>query len=148
MSYYYSQEEIQLAADEAHRAGLTLAVHVISDGPAARNAILGGADSIEHGLFLEDESLLLMKERGTVLVATEFPWEHNALYYGGKDQVAKSDEQQMIDRLQRAHKIGVTLAFGSDVYYQYPARRFRNLFLTSSTSGSRPEFLRRIFCEP
>jgi imidazolonepropionase-like amidohydrolase len=121
-SYYYSQEEIQLAADEAHRAGLTLAVHVISDGPAARNAILGGSDSIEHGLFLENESLTLMKERGTVLVATEFPWEHNAIYYGGKEALAKEDELGIIDRLQRANEIGVTLAFGSDVYYLYPGQ--------------------------
>lgn len=121
-SYYYSQDEIQLAADETHRAGLTLAVHVISDGPAARNAILGGADSIEHGLFLENESLLLMKERGIVLVATEFPWEHNVLYYGGKEAQAQEEERTIIDRLQRAHKLGVTLAFGSDVYYHFPGK--------------------------
>ena len=120
--YYYSQADIRAAADEAHRAGLTLAVHAILDGPAAENAIRGGADSIEHGLYFGDETLGLMRETGTVLVATEFPWEHTAIYYGGDEARARDDEAAIVDRLRRAHALGVTLAFGSDVYYRVPGK--------------------------
>ena len=72
---YYSLEEIRVAVEEAHRAGLAVAVHVVSSD-AAKNVILGGADSIEHGFELSDEVLQLMKEKGTVLVGTDFPAEH------------------------------------------------------------------------
>ena len=120
--YYYSEEDIQVAADETHRAGLTLAVHAISDGLAARNAILGGANSIEHGLTLSDELLKLMKENNVVLVATEFPTAHNVLYYGGKEEKARQDALDFNDRLRRAYKIGVKLAYGTDIYYPVPGK--------------------------
>src|SRR5205085_1100289 len=61
-SYHFSLDEIRAAADETHKAGLTLAVHTLG-GEAARNAILGGADSVEHGYELTDELLQLMKEK-------------------------------------------------------------------------------------
>lgn len=71
-AYHFREEEIYAAVDEAHRAGLTVAVHVYG-GEAARNAILGGDDSVEHGYELTDELLDLMKQKGTYLVATEMP---------------------------------------------------------------------------
>jgi imidazolonepropionase-like amidohydrolase len=61
-AYRYSLDEIRAAVDEAHAAGRAVAVHVMG-GEAAKNVILGGADSIEHGFFLSDELLRLMKER-------------------------------------------------------------------------------------
>ena len=120
-AYFYSEEDIRVAAEETHRAGLTLAVHAM-EGEPAKNAILGGANSIEHGLALSDELLELMKERNVILVATEFPEEHNILYYGGKEEMARKDALVFIDRLKRAFKIGVTLAFGTDVYYNVPGK--------------------------
>src|SRR5262245_59803026 len=75
--YHYSVEEIRAAVTEAHSAGLAVAVHVFG-GEAARNVILGGADSLEHGFELSDELLQLMKEKGTVLVGTDAPYEQLA----------------------------------------------------------------------
>jgi hypothetical protein len=46
------------------------------EGVAARNVILGGADSIEYGFTLSDEMLQLMKEIGAVLTDTDFPADH------------------------------------------------------------------------
>jgi imidazolonepropionase-like amidohydrolase len=55
-AYYYSEEEIRAATNEAHSANRAVAVHVLG-GQAARNVIMGGADSIEHGWTLDDDLL-------------------------------------------------------------------------------------------
>jgi imidazolonepropionase-like amidohydrolase len=64
--FHYSEEDIRAAVDEAHRAGLAVAVHVTSDDPT-RAVVNGGADSVEHGYYLTPEVLQLMKEKGTYL---------------------------------------------------------------------------------
>lgn len=114
--YAYSLEEIQAAADEAHRAGRALAVHVYG-GEAARNVILGGADSVEHGWYLTDELLRLMKEKGTYLAGTEFPMAHfeaSGIPNGRNISIAA------VDRLGRAYKIGVKMAFSTDAVTAMP----------------------------
>lgn len=127
-AYYYSQEEIRAAVDEAHKAGITVAVHVMG-GEAARNVILGGADSIEHGWELSDELLDLMKEKGTVLVGTDFPEEHLAQMSSTLSNWAKKLGEQIVDRLRRAHERGVKMAFGSDVVVDLPGRTRAGLML-------------------
>lgn len=117
--YHYTQEDIRAAADEAHRAGLKLAVHT-TGGQAARDTILGGADSIEHGYYLSDELLQLMKEHGTVLVGTDFPYEHLAAFGAILDEEPRTTADRILDRLRRAHRIGVKMAFGTDVVADLP----------------------------
>lgn len=112
--YYYSQEEIQAAVKEAHNAGYTVAVHA-GGKEAARNAILAGAESIEHGTNLSDELLRLMKEKGTFLVGTDFPEGHLKVMSPNSTRDQKAQAERIIDRLRRAYKIGVKMAFGSDV---------------------------------
>ena len=73
--YFYSEEEIRAAADEAHKAGRALAVHCYKK-EEANNVINGGADSLEHGWYLTDDQLRLMKAKGTFLAGTEFPEAH------------------------------------------------------------------------
>jgi imidazolonepropionase-like amidohydrolase len=116
---YYSLEEIRTAVEVAHSAGLAVAVHVVESEPA-KNVILGGADSIEHGFFLSDEVLHLMKERGTMLVGTDFPSEH--LVAGGQDtpEKAKALGNTIIERLRRAYRIGVKIGFGTDIVVDLP----------------------------
>ena len=63
----FSYEELQAAVEEAHKAGLKVAAHAHS-AAGAKAAIRAGVASIEHGSFLDDDALLLMKERGTFLV--------------------------------------------------------------------------------
>lgn len=116
--YHYSEEEIRAAADETHRANRALAVHVLG-GEAARNVILGGADSIEHGWDLDDDLLRLMKEKGTYLAGTDFPSAHLewAEYRNAKVRAAN-----ILDRLARAHKIGVKMAFSTDAVFNIPGK--------------------------
>ncbi len=113
-AYHYSVEDIRAAVDEAHRAGMKVAVHVYG-GQAARDVINGGADSVEHGFAFDDETLKLMKEKGTVLVGTDFPYEHLKGIGGLLNEDPKTTADKIIDRLRRAHKAGVKMAFGSDV---------------------------------
>ena len=113
--YHYSLEEIRAAVDEAHHAGRPVAVHVLG-GEAADNVIAGGVDSIEHGFFLSDEQLRRMKEKGIFLSSTDFPSVHFA---AGEFANAEKIGAAIIDRLQRAYKVGVKLAFSTDIVTDY-----------------------------
>lgn len=64
-----TQEEVNALVDEAHSLGRKTAAHAHSS-EGAKRAIRAGIDSIEHGTFLDDETLDMMKARGTVLVPT------------------------------------------------------------------------------
>jgi imidazolonepropionase-like amidohydrolase len=64
-----TQEELNAIVDEAHALHRKTAAHA-HGAEAAKRAILAGIDSIEHGSFLSDEDLDLMKQRGTYLVPT------------------------------------------------------------------------------
>ena len=72
---FYSLEEIRAAVDEAHKAGRSVAVHVIG-GDAANNVIEAGVDSLEHGFYLTDAQLQRMKDKNIFLVGTDFPKSH------------------------------------------------------------------------
>ena len=118
--YFYTEQNIRAAANEAHRAGLKLTCHVVQ-GEAARNVILGGADAIEHGFFLEDSLLQMMKDRGMFLVGTDFSFD-NFYAYGGDSARVKQFTDGIIDRLKRAYKIGTKMAFGTDVIIDLPGK--------------------------
>jgi len=128
--YFYTEEEIRAAAEEAHRAGIRVAVHVLADA-AARNVILGGADSVEHGFELSDDVLKLMKEKGTFLVGTDFPYEHLKIMgtAGGIIPPPEITSKAILDRLRRAHRIGVKMAFGSDVVLDLPGKTRADMML-------------------
>jgi len=111
--------DVELAAivDEAHRLGRRVAAHAHPDA-AARAAVRAGVDSIEHGSFLTEETLQLMKAKGTWLVPTLLAGE----WVGGKtDKLppeiavkAKAAIAARSDAFRRALKSGVKIAFGTD----------------------------------
>jgi len=121
--YFYTEEEIRAAVDEAHNAGRALAVHVYG-GRAADNVIRGGADSVEHGFTLTETQLKLMKEKGTFLVGTDFPAAHLAGLNPSNETLADANKlgNQIIERLSNANKIGVKMAFGSDTVTEMAGR--------------------------
>ena len=99
-----------LTITEAHRAGVPVAVHVYS-GDALDNAIEAGVDSIEHGFDLSDAQLTRMKAKGIFLVGTDFPRAHLDIEgtAGGMVPQPAVLAPRIIDRLRRAHRIGVRL---------------------------------------
>jgi imidazolonepropionase-like amidohydrolase len=64
-----TQEELNAIVDEAHALRRKTAAHA-HGAEGAKRAIRAGIDSIEHGTFLDDEALDMMKQRGTFLVPT------------------------------------------------------------------------------
>jgi imidazolonepropionase-like amidohydrolase len=112
-----TDEELAALVDEAHRLGRKTAAHSHGD-LAARAAVRAGIDSIEHGSFLTDETLALMKSKGTYLVPTLLAGE----WTGGKADKfpppiavkARAALAARSDMFRRALKSGVRIAFGTD----------------------------------
>ncbi len=64
-----SYEEMRAVVEEATKSGLYVAAH--AHGRSGANAaVRAGVRSIEHGTYLDDETLALMKQKGTFFVPT------------------------------------------------------------------------------
>ena len=112
-----TQEEMNAIVSEAHAWHRKVAAHCHGDA-AAKIAIAAGVDSIEHGSFLKDDTLQQMKEKGVYLVPTLFAgfWvgekaDEFPPAMAAKARAAAAAMQQMF---QRAMRIGVKVAFGTD----------------------------------
>jgi len=114
----YTERQLRVVVDEAAKQNVPVLVHAHGD-EGGRAAVLAGARSIEHGSYLSDETLALMKERGTWLVPTYVTMnEMNEEQY---DNVLRLRAKYMVPQLERvirsAHKMGVKFATGADNYY-------------------------------
>lgn len=112
--YIYSVDDIRFMTEEAHASGLKLAAHCWTH-PGAHNAAEAGVDSIEHGYKMTDEDLQLAKKNNVTLVGTEFTEKMNQAL-----GAPPGDHEIWVDRLKRAYKIGVNMAFGTDVDIALP----------------------------
>ena len=112
-------DEIKAVVAAAHDYGFTVAAHA-HGAEAIRRAVLGGVDSIEHGTFMNDEDMKLMKEHGTWYVPTIIAGQ----FVMGKakegwypPQVARKAEEVgpvIMATAGKAYKAGVKIAFGTD----------------------------------
>ncbi len=109
--YIYSEDDLRFIVEEAGRAGIKVAAHCHT-AQAAMNAIKAGVASIEHGTKMSDDILVLAKNNGVVLVGTEMPIWLLELFG------SEARYPILIDRLRRAHRLGVTLVYGSDALYE------------------------------
>ncbi|HEY8558904.1 MAG TPA: amidohydrolase family protein [Pyrinomonadaceae bacterium] len=137
--YIYSADDIRFIVEEARRAGVKVAAHCMTE-QGARNAAEGGVASIEHGFQMSDEVLRLAKEKNVVLVGTDFT-EKAAGYLGLDEKTAKFFHDQFLDRLKRAYRIGVPMAFGTDAFFEVPGETRGTLaisYLDSYTEAGIP----------
>ena len=114
-----TQAEMDALVEESHRLGRKTAAHA-HGAEGAKVAIRAGIDSIEHGSFLDDEAVRMMKEKGTYLVPTLMAGE----YAGGRKATRKYPPEIAAKALQaldgrssafkRAASAGVKIAFGTD----------------------------------
>jgi imidazolonepropionase-like amidohydrolase len=111
----YSNEELAAIADEAHRAGLKVAAHAHGDD-GIRAAIEAGIDCIEHGSLATDETLDLMIERGTFLVATTYLADGMDVSHAAPELQAKAAEvfPRARKTISTAIERGVKIACGTD----------------------------------
>ena len=111
----YSDEELRAIADEAHRAGRKVAAHCMGD-KAVRAAVDAGIDCIEHGFLAGRETLDLMVERGTFLVATSYQADGMDVSRAAPELQAKAAEVFPRSRatISLAIERGVRIACGTD----------------------------------
>jgi imidazolonepropionase-like amidohydrolase len=114
-----TQSEMDAIVDEAHRLGRRVAVHA-HGAEGAKVAIRAGADSIEHGSFLDDEAIRMMKERGTWLVPTLLAGEYATKGPGAAtlppavQAKAAAAMSKRSETFRKALAAGVKIAFGTD----------------------------------
>ncbi|HEX8147212.1 MAG TPA: amidohydrolase family protein [Pyrinomonadaceae bacterium] len=116
----FSAQEINVAVEEAGRAGLRVAVHA-HEAAAVKAAVRGGCASVEHGSFLDDEAVRELARRHTALVPTLYLPTH---YLERRERFVAFDPftWSFFERLRagnlanaaRAKKGGVWLVSGSD----------------------------------
>jgi imidazolonepropionase-like amidohydrolase len=121
--YIYSVDDVRFMVEESAGAGVKVCAHCVTE-KGVRNAIEGGLASIEHGFVMSDEALKMAKEKGVWLCGTDFSkeiWD----VYGGRPWYPK-----IVDRLKRAYKMGVKMAFGSDIVVEVPGHTRGSAALT------------------
>jgi len=111
----YSDEELRTVVDEAHRAGLRVAAHAHGDD-GIRAAIEAGIDCIEHCSLASEDTLRLMVERGTFLVATTYLADGMDVSHAAPELQAKAAEvfPRAKATISRAIELGVKVACGTD----------------------------------
>jgi imidazolonepropionase-like amidohydrolase len=133
-----TQVELDALVTAAHELRRKTAAHA-HGAEGAKRAIRAGIDSIEHGTFLDDEALRMMREHGTYLVPTlttrtgilesKFPplVQHKA------DLALKAQD----DMLRRALRMGVKIALGTDAAV-YPHGNNALEFMLMANDGMTP----------
>jgi imidazolonepropionase-like amidohydrolase len=115
----FSPEEMRAIVAEAHRLGRKVAAHA-HGAQGIKDAVLAGVDSIEHGSFINEEDIQLMKDHGTYLVPTLYlgDWLTENLNKIGltPSMIAKARAVLPVARANegRAIREGVKIAFGTD----------------------------------
>ena len=125
-------EAMKAVVDAAHAKNHRVAIH--SYGPSGvKDAVRAGADSVEHGIELDDETIAEMVRRGTVWVPTI---DHNRYYVEAKDEFGFAADtiaplqayiEKNVESTRRAVKAGVKIAMGSDAVYTMFGQNTREL---------------------
>ncbi len=117
----YSEAELRAVVDEAATKGVPVLAHAHGD-EGAYAAVRAGVRSIEHGTYLSDSTLALMKAKGTFLVPT-YSTLIDLTESGGDydDPVTRVRGMHMLPRMEdtfrAAHRLGIKIVAGADVGY-------------------------------
>jgi imidazolonepropionase-like amidohydrolase len=118
-SEQFTEEELRAGIQEAHKAGRKTATHAMGT-QGILNALRAGIDSIEHGVFLNEEAISLMVERDVPLIPTL-----SALYHiesrgieAGIPPFAVEKTHRVkpfhLESVRMAREAGVRVAMGTD----------------------------------
>ncbi len=150
----YDERELRAIVEEAATKNVPVMAHAHGD-EGAYAAVAAGVKSIEHGTYLSDSTLRLMKQKGTWLVPTlSTIWDLTQPGGDYDDPVLVLRGQHMAPRIEdtirRAHAMGIRIAAGADTDYgaesvtriSHEVMRFRGLGLSpvdalaTATSGA------------
>jgi imidazolonepropionase-like amidohydrolase len=127
-----SFDEMKTVVDAAHAAGKKVAIHSYG-ASGVRDAVRAGADSVEHGIEIDEETFREMIKRGTVWVPTV---DHNRYYIDATDEFAFAPGSEgplrdyiakNLDSVTHAVKLGVKIGMGSDAVYTMFGQNTREL---------------------
>src|SRR5436190_9389776 len=109
--------EMAALVDESHRLRKKVAVHCHGE-QAAHEAIDAGVDSIEHGSFMKQEMMRLLKQKGnfltTTMMASEYIMAKIDQYPAALQAKAKAAYNARSEMFRNALKVGVKISFGTD----------------------------------
>jgi len=114
-----SEDEIKALVDTAHDYGMKVAVHA-HGAEAIRRSVVAGVDSVEHGTFMDDADIRLMKEHGTFYCPTVYTGQYVAeqakkgMYPPAVTRKALEVGPQIMKTVTRAYQGGVKFAYGTD----------------------------------
>ncbi|MBC7874683.1 MAG: amidohydrolase family protein [Ferruginibacter sp.] len=116
----FTEEEIKAIVTSAKDYGYKVAAHA-HGAEGIKRAVRGGVHSIEHGTFMDDEGIRLMKQYGTWLVSTITAGKATAdsakipgYYSDIVTPKALATGPQIQSTFAKAYKAGVKIAFGTD----------------------------------
>jgi imidazolonepropionase-like amidohydrolase len=140
---HFRLAELQVLVEEASAAGIFVMAHAqAADG--IKNAIRAGIRSIEHGIYLDDEAIGLMLERGTWLVPTLVAPQGvlDAAAAGAPIPARIVEKARMVadvhrEAFRRAVAAGVRIAMGTDSGVTPHGQNLRELALMAA-GGMRP----------
>ncbi len=117
----YTLHQLTIIVEAAAQRGIPVMVHAHGD-EGARASVLAGARSIEHGTFLSDGTLELMKQKGTFLVPTYITLEDltkpGGDYAGAVLELRGRFMMPQAERVfRKAHSLGIKIATGADNNY-------------------------------
>jgi len=145
----FTEEELRAGVEEAHKAGRRTASHA-QGTQGVLNALRAGIDSIEHGIFLDEEAVALMVRQDAALVPTLSPL-YNILEMGvehGVPQFAVDKTVRVkpahLASVRLAHEAGVKVALGTDAGtpFNYHGRNLREVELLVENGFSPAEAIR------
>jgi imidazolonepropionase-like amidohydrolase len=125
-------DELKAIVDAAHALNHKVAIHSYG-ASGVRDAVRAGADSVEHGIEIDDDTFAEMVTRGTVWVPTI---DHNRYYVDAKDEYGFKPESiqpledyvaKNLESAKRAVKAGVKIGMGSDAVYTMFGQNTREL---------------------
>lgn len=116
----FTEDEIRTIVATARDYGFKVAAHA-HGAEGMKRAVRAGVDSIEHGTFMDDETIALMKERGTYYVPTITAgrWVFDRSKEDGFFPALVRPKAAMIGpqiqgTFAKAYKAGVKIVFGTD----------------------------------
>ena len=119
-----TQEELDAVVDEAHALHKHAAVHCFTTG-AQRMALKAGADTIEHMVFHDDETIELIRKSGTPITPTLLHRTDHAIQlrreHGTADFVLRKMKYLQpfcFETFRKMHKAGVKIAMGTDMGFE------------------------------
>src|SRR5437762_1259480 len=144
---HFSLEEIKAAVQEAHELGLKVTVD--SETFYIERAVIAGADTIEHPLPRNDETIRMMAQRGVAADPTLIPYqiifEEWGGYFGSTSRRFTFSNDANLEMLKRLKRAGVKCGVGTDLilhWYRYmPGPYIRELKNFVAAGWSVPEAL-------